>query len=144
MTSNNDVIPEDGLAKIRLTNKTGLSLRPPEDGGVDRNEGDDDNYFCEGSTFLSVNRGEAHQRDETKTEKRERKTAMRWKRKVCRMQKKMMKEAFAEELKKRGHDVVVDPVGGKRYSDSREDGVWGKWWRARWHGWEFACPSGSN
>ena len=107
-TSNDDVIPEDGPAKIRLSNKTGLPLRPLEEGVVD----DDDDYFGEGSTYLSVNRGERRQKDETKDEKRDRKMAVRDERKVCRMQKKMMKEAFAEEFQKRGHDVIVDPVGG--------------------------------
>ena len=107
-TSNDDdVIPEDGPAKIRLSNKTGLPLRPLEEGEVD-----DDDYFGDGSTYLSINRGERRQKDETKDEKRDRKMAVRDERKVCRMQKKMMKEAFAEEFQKRGHDVVVDPVGG--------------------------------
>ncbi len=51
-TSNDDVIPEDRPVMIRLSNKTGLTLRP-----LDRDDGDDDDYFSEGSTCLSVNRG---------------------------------------------------------------------------------------
>ena len=51
-TSNDDVIPEDMPVMIRLSNKTGLTLRP-----LDRDDGDDDDYFSEGSTCLSVNRG---------------------------------------------------------------------------------------
>jgi protein LTV1 len=110
MTSN-DVIPEDEPVRIRLSNKTGLPLRPtPDEGG--KNNHDDEDYFGEGSTYLSINRGEARQRDESKQEKRDRKMAVKEERRVCRMQKKIMKEAFAEEFQKRGHDVVVDPVGG--------------------------------
>ncbi|KAL3776158.1 hypothetical protein ACHAW5_005696 [Stephanodiscus triporus] len=110
MTSNG-VIPEDGPVRIRLSNKTGLPLRAPEDDG--NAAADDDHFGGEGDTYLSVNRGEARHKDETKEEKRGRKMAVKEERKICRMQKKIMKEAFAEEFQKRGHDTAVDPVGGK-------------------------------
>ncbi|KAL3822191.1 hypothetical protein ACHAXA_008207 [Cyclostephanos tholiformis] len=109
--TSNDVIPEDKPVRIRLSNKTGLPLRPPSDEGI-KNNNDNEDYFGEGSTYLSINRGEARQRDESKQEKRERKMAVKEERRVCRMQKKIMKEAFSEEFQRRGHDVVVDPVGG--------------------------------
>jgi hypothetical protein len=123
-TSNDDVIPEDMPVMIRLSNKTGLTLRP-----LDRDDGDDDDYFGEGSTCLSVNRGEAHQRDETMAGKRERKTAVRDKRKVCRMQKKMMKVEVLRGIPEEGDTTTTSsiPWGGIRYSDSREDGGRGKW-----------------
>lgn len=119
----NDVIPEERPVRIRLSNKTGLPLRSGRTdvgGGVYDNDGDDedanvtdDDYFADGnSTYLSINRGEARHKHETLAEKKERKMIIKEERKICRMQKKMMKEAFAEEFQKRGQDVVVDPVGG--------------------------------
>ena len=108
---NNDVIPEDGPVKIQLSNKTGLPLgvfdnnhnQSPEDDG-DYDGGDD--------TFVSINRGEARKKDESKMEKKERKFSVKEERRVCRMQKKIMKEAFKEEFQKRGQEAVVDSLGG--------------------------------
>lgn len=108
---NNDVIPEDGPVKIQLSNKTGLPLgvfgnnhnQPPED--------DIDDYDG-GDTFVSINRGEARRKDESKMDKKERKFSVKEDRRICRMQKKIMKEAFKEEFQKRGHEAVVDSLGG--------------------------------
>lgn len=115
----NDGIPEDGPVKIKLSNKTGLPLRSDTYGGVRNNDNginddydDEGDYFDNGSTYLSINRGEARHKNETLAEKRERKMAIKEERKICRIQKKMMKEAFAEEFQRRGHDVILDPVGG--------------------------------
>ena len=114
----NDVIPEDGPVKIKLSNKTGLPLRSDTYGGVRNNNNNDDyddddgDYFDNGSTYLSINRGEARHKDETPAEKKERKMAIKEERKICRIQKKMMKEAFAEEFQRRGHDVILDCIGG--------------------------------
>ena len=112
-----DAIPEDGPMKIQLSAKTGLPI-----GTFDRNnnepeeeyphDDDDDYYYNESDTYLSVNRGEARPKQESKMEKKQRKMAIKDERKICRMQKKIMKEAFKEEFQKRGHDVVADAVGG--------------------------------
>jgi protein LTV1 len=119
--TSNDIIPEDGPVKIKLSNKTGLPLRSDTYGGVRSNNNgvhddyDDDeggDYFDNGSTYLSINRGEARHKNETLAEKKERKMAIKEERKICRIQKKMMKEAFAEEFQRRGQDVILDPVGG--------------------------------
>ena len=116
----NDVIPEDGPVKIKLSNKTGLPLRSDTYGGVTNNNNNNNNdyddeggdYFDNGSTYLSINRGEARHKDETTAEKKERKMAIKEERKICRIQKKMMKEAFAGEFQRRGHDVILDCIGG--------------------------------
>jgi protein LTV1 len=119
--TSNDIIPEDGTVKIKLSNKTGLPIRSDTYGGVRNNDNgvhddyDDDeggDYFDNDSTYLSINRGEARHKNETLAEKRERKMAIKEERKICRIQKKMMKEAFAEEFQRRGQDVILDPVGG--------------------------------
>ena len=117
----NDVIPEDGPVKIKLSNKTGLPLGSDTYGGVTNNNNNNNNndyddeggdYFDNGSTYLSINRGEARHKDETTAEKKERKMAIKEERKICRIQKKMMKEAFADEFQRRGHDVILDCIGG--------------------------------
>ena len=108
---NSDVIPEDGPVKIQLSNKTGLPL-----GVFDHNHNqspeDDDDYDGGDDTFVSINRGEARKKDESKMEKKERKFSVKEERRVCRMQKKIMKEAFKEEFQKRGQEAVVDSLGG--------------------------------
>jgi len=112
--TNDDAIPEDGPVKIQLSTKTGLPLgvydtqnNPSPEDEYDYFDGD------EGDTYLSVNLGEARNKDETKMEKKERKMAIKEERKICRMQKKIMKEAFKEEFEKVGNANVVDAVGGK-------------------------------
>ena len=122
MNNQQDVIPEEGPVKIQLSSKTGLPLGvfdydnnnnnpSPEDG--DEDHYDDDGYYNEESdTYLSINRGEARNKDETKFEKKHRKVAIKEERKICRMQKKIMKEAFKDEFMKRGQDVVANDVGG--------------------------------
>jgi protein LTV1 len=102
-------IPEDRPAKIHLSNKTGLPLGTF---GNNRNQSSEDNDYDEGDTFVSINRGEARNRDESKTDKKERKISVKEDRRICRMQKKIMKEAFKDEFQKRGHVAVVDSLGG--------------------------------
>ena len=114
-----DAIPEEGPVKIQLSNKTGLPLgtfdnqyrsqQSPEDDVYDEY---DNEYYNESDTYISINRGEARNKAETKMEKKQRKVAIKEERKICRMQKKIMKEAFKEEFIKRGQDVVVNDVGG--------------------------------
>lgn len=115
LDGNSDVIPEDGPVKIQLSAKTGLPLgvfgnsrvQSPEE------EGEEEDYYGDGDdTFLSINRGEARKKDESKMEKKERKFSIKEERKICRMQKKMLKEAFKEEFQKRGHEAVVDSLAG--------------------------------
>ena len=114
-----DAIPEEGPVKIQLSNKTGLPLgtfdnqyssqQSPENDVYDEY---DNEYYNESDTYISINRGEARNKAETKMEKKQRKVAIKEERKICRMQKKIMKEAFKEEFIKRGQDVVVNDVGG--------------------------------
>jgi len=110
-----DVIPEDGPVKIQLSSKTGLPLGIFNNIDEQSPEQDDDNdyyYNDESETYISINRGEARDKSETKLEKKQRKVAIKEERKICRMQKKIMKEAFKEEFMKRGQDVIDNDVGG--------------------------------
>ena len=100
-------VPEsEEVQQIQLSEKTGLPI------GVlptrDDDEGDDG--F---DTYASVNKGEARKKKETAEEKKARKAAVKQERQLARMQKKMMKEVYAEEFSKRTHEVLVDDVGGK-------------------------------
>lgn len=103
------VIPEDKPVKIQLSNKTGLPLGVFDKPNHAEPEVD---YHDESDTYISVNKGEARDKDESLLEKKARKIAIKDERKVNRIQKKMMREAFREEFTKRGHDQVVDAVGG--------------------------------
>ncbi len=107
----NNGIPEDRPAKIHLSNKTGLPLGAF---GNNRNQSSEDDIdaFDGGDTFVSINRGEARKRDESKTDKIERYFLVKEYRMIRRMQKKIMKEPFKEEFQKRGHEAVVDSLGG--------------------------------
>jgi protein LTV1 len=102
-------IPEDKPVKIQLSNKTGLPL-----GVFDKpnNAGQEQDYYDESDTYISVNKGEARNKNETLLEKKVRKISVKEERKICRIQKKMMREAFREEFTKRGSEQVVDAVGG--------------------------------
>ncbi|KAL7531722.1 hypothetical protein ACHAWF_003889 [Thalassiosira exigua] len=99
-----NAIPEDGPTMIRLSDKTGLPLGTFDDRRVAEPEED-----C---TYLSVNLGEARSKSESKLEKQNRKAAVKEERRICRMQKKMMKEAFADEFRRRGELSAADAVGG--------------------------------
>mmetsp|Transcript_4965 Transcript_4965/g.10247 ORF Transcript_4965/g.10247 Transcript_4965/m.10247 type:complete len:418 (-) Transcript_4965:430-1683(-) len=126
MDGADSVIPEEEPVKIHLSNKTGLPLGVFDDrnhtagsgvgkGNRNNNPEDeyyDDNYYGESDTFLSVNRGEARNKTESAEEKKMRKLAIKEERRICRMQKKIMKEAFKEEFQKRSTAEVVDVVGG--------------------------------
>lgn len=104
-------IPEEQPVQILLSNKTGLPL------GVLPERGNQEDNPFEEETFVSVNKGEARKKNETKEEKRLRKQAVKEERMIARMQKKMMKEAVAEEFGKRAGNS--DDVTGKsvfRYS----------------------------
>ena len=103
------VIPEDKPVKIQLSNKTGLPLGVFDKPNHAESEVD---YHDESDTYISVNKGEARDKEESLLEKKARKIAIKDERKVNRIQKKMMREAFREEFTKRGHDQVVDAVGG--------------------------------
>ena len=108
-----DVIPEDGPVKIQLSSKTGLPLGVFNNIDEQSPEQDDDEYYNdESETYISINRGEKRDKSETRLEKKQRKVAIKEERKICRMQKKIMKEAFKEEFMKRGQDVIDNDVGG--------------------------------
>ena len=102
-------IPEDQPVQILLSTKTGLPL------GVLPERGDKDDEDLEEDTFVSVNKGEARKKNETKAEKKARKTAVKDERQVARIQKKMMREAIQEEFSLRAgygdsHDVAGKTV----------------------------------
>ena len=61
-------------------------------------EQDDYDYYEEEGTQVSVNLGVARDKNESKLEKKQRKMAIKEERRICRMQKKIMKEAFSEEF----------------------------------------------
>ena len=102
-----EYVPEDEPAQIFLSNKTGLPLGvlPTKTSEEDRWDGDD--------TFVSINKGEARLKSESKAEKKARKAAVKEERRVARMQKKMMKEAFAEEFERRAGDGGDNDLAGK-------------------------------
>ncbi len=113
LTDDESRIPEEGPVQIKLSNKTGLPL------GVfdnyhhqSQSPEEDHNGFGESDTFISVNRGEARSKQESKMDKKVRKLTVKEERKICRMQKKMMKEAFKDEFQRRGTAEVIDAVGG--------------------------------
>lgn len=103
-----ETIPEEQPVQILLSDKTGLPL------GVlpERGNKDDDEYFGEES-FVSVNKGEARKKNETKEEKRARKKALKEERQISRIQKKMMREAFEDEFSKRAGPAIGNDVAGK-------------------------------
>jgi len=99
--------------QIQLSNKTGLPM------GVlpSKNHNDDDDD--DNTRNAVVNKGAARNRKETKEEKKARKIAAKQEKMISRLEKKMMKAAFADEFMKRSSDVTTNDVGGKtvfRYS----------------------------
>jgi protein LTV1 len=100
-------IPEDQPVQILLSNKTGLPL------GVLPERGGNDDEDLEEDTFVSVNKGEARRKNETKAEKKTRKTAVKEERQVARIQKKMMREAIQEEFSLRAGYGDTHDVAGK-------------------------------
>ncbi|KAL3779353.1 hypothetical protein HJC23_007483 [Cyclotella cryptica] len=113
MDVESQVIPEDKPVKIQLSNKTGLPLgvfdKPNHNSSGSSPE---DDFYGESDTYISVNKGESRNKAESTLEKKVRKMAVKEERKICRIQKKIMKEAFREEFQKRGSAEVVDAVGG--------------------------------
>mmetsp|Transcript_7325 Transcript_7325/g.12402 ORF Transcript_7325/g.12402 Transcript_7325/m.12402 type:complete len:608 (-) Transcript_7325:44-1867(-) len=105
-------IPEEEPVQIKLSNKTGLPLGVFDNYNQSQSPEEDHYGYGETDTFLSVNRGEARNKQESNMDKKVRKLTVKEERKICRMQKKMMKEAFKDEFQKRGTAEVVDAVGG--------------------------------
>lgn len=83
---------EEPVPQIQLSNKTGLPLNVLPT--TEKHYEDDD-------TIMSVNRGQARNKNETKEEKKARKQAVKQERLISRLQKKMMKEVIDEEYSKR-------------------------------------------
>jgi len=107
---NDDSMKIDEHKTIQLSEKTGMPL-----GFLDSASVDTGHYqtYDGADTYMSVNKGEKRSKTETAEEKRLRKLNVKKERQLARMQKKMMKEAFNEELSKRHQEVLVDDVGGK-------------------------------
>ena len=99
-------IAEEKPVQILLSNKTGLPLGvlPGPEGFLD---GEAEN------TYMSVNKGEARKKNETKEEKKARKLLVKQDRQIARIQKKMMREAIQEEFGQRVSNDVSNDVGGK-------------------------------
>jgi len=103
----NDVPEEE--PQIVLSNRTGLPIN-----GFNNNANDDDDYcYDEQETFVSVNKGVARKKGETKEEKKNRKQAVKKERQIARIQKKMMKEVYKEEFSKQAAYSAADDVAGK-------------------------------
>jgi len=100
-------ISEERPEQILLSNKTGLPLGvlPGPKGFLDDDKGKE--------TFVSVNKGEARKKGESKEEKKARKLLVKQERQVARIQKKMMREAIQEEFCLRNHNNVSNDIGGK-------------------------------
>jgi protein LTV1 len=94
---------EEEHVQIRLSNKTGLPL-----GVLPTKEKGDDFDF---DTIASVNKGEKRSKTESVNQKKVRKQQIKQERQVARIQKKMMKEAFAAEFVKA--DGATDDMAGK-------------------------------
>lgn len=101
-------IPEDQPVQILLSNKTGLPLGVLP--GPKKNFGMDD---FDNGTFMSVNKGEARRKEETKEEKKARKAAVKQERQIARIEKKMMRFAINDEFSKRTASINANDVGGK-------------------------------
>jgi len=107
-----DSVSEGQPLQIRLSNKTGLPLDVQEEGdGGDEDE--DDDGFYEDNTFVSVNKGIARRKGETKEEKRARKKGVKEEREISRLQKKIMREAIENEFRKHAGNAAADDVAGK-------------------------------
>jgi protein LTV1 len=100
------VIPEESPYQIRLSDKTGLPV------GVLPTRVHNKDAVFDDDTLVSVNKGEARNKEETKDEKKFRKIMVKQDRQVARLQKKIMKEAFREEFTQRADDVVANDIGG--------------------------------
>ena len=103
-------LPEEEPVQFMLSSKTGLPLGVL---GRDDDDNDDDDDEWGDDTFVSVNKGEARAKNETKAEKKARKNAVKEERRIARMQKKMVKEAFAEEFDRRAEAVGDNELAGK-------------------------------
>ena len=89
-----------------MLSKTGLSL------DVRKEDSEDDGLY-EDQTFVSVNKGIARRKGETKEEKRMRKKGVKEEREISRIQKKMMREAIKNEFRKHAGNSAADDVAGK-------------------------------
>ena len=101
-------LPEEEQVHFMLSKKTGLPL-----GVLGKEISDEEEDEWNDGTFMSVNKGEARAKNETKAEKKARKNAVKEERRIARVQKKMMKEAFAEEFDRRAEAACDNDLAGK-------------------------------
>ena len=103
---------EEPVQHIKLSAKTGLPVgfltRKRPDGSHEDDNDDDDDFD---NTFMSINRGEARNRNETQEEKKARKLLVKRERELARMQKKLTKQVYAEEFQKRSGEAD-DAIAG--------------------------------
>jgi len=97
---------------IELSKKTGLPLGVlPSRYDRDEDADDDDDEFDE--TSVSVNKGVARNKKESKEEKRARKATVKQERAMARIQKKATRQVYAEEFQKHAVDMATNDVAGK-------------------------------
>lgn len=102
-----DKLPEDKPVQFYLSNKTGLPL-----GILSGTKKINPLDNIENATFMSINKGEARKKDETKEEKKSRKAAIKQDRLMARIEKKMMRAAINDEFSKRTVNVNTSDVTG--------------------------------
>ena len=107
---------------IRLSAKTGLPMgvfarEPQHDTGENNNnnnDDDDDDDDDQGDdTYVSVNKGVKRSKDETPDEKRMRKLMIKRERELARIQKKITKEVYNNEMQKHMPMISEDGMAGK-------------------------------
>jgi protein LTV1 len=100
---------ESYVQQIKLSTKTGLPLNL--DKGFD---GEEESSAMDGASVWTTgtNKGEARRRGESAEEKKARKAAIKCEKQDRRLQKKVLKEVFSEEFRKRAGDQETNDVAG--------------------------------
>jgi protein LTV1 len=96
---------------IRLSNKTGLPVWQEPAAAAEAEE--EEKYDDLSTTIASVNRGVPRPKNETAEDRKNRKLVVKKERELARIQKKMTKEAFDDEFRRRAGPMVHDDVAGK-------------------------------
>jgi protein LTV1 len=106
-------LPNRKYQHIRLSTKTGLPLGVFDHPNVGQDHDDDFEDGDDTSTYLSVNKGMKRSKDETPAEKRIRKLVTKRERELARIQKKMTREIYHEEMRKHLPMISEDNIAGK-------------------------------
>lgn len=100
---------EQTTPQIQLSNKTGLPL-PSNFASTEIHNKGNTSVVEEMMTIVSVNKGQARQKEESTEEKKIRKAIIKRERQIARIQKKVTREVYEQEFAK--HSVAVHGVGG--------------------------------